>query len=136
MIRPIIRDPVFLSLPSCPASIKDLPVAKDLADTLTAHKDHCAGMAANMIGSRIRMIAVVRGPAVVVMLNPRILSRSGEYETEEGCLSLEGVKKAKRYRTIRLMWQDTALKTHTETLTGFPAQIVQHETDHCNGILI
>ena len=136
MIRPIIHDPIFLSLPSEKAKPEDLATAEDLADTLRANQDRCVGMAANMIGQRKRIIALIRGPGVIIMLNPRILERSGEYETEEGCLSLEGSRKVRRYRSIRLTWQDTDMKERNETLSGFLAQIVQHEIDHCDGILI
>lgn len=136
MIRPIVHDPLFLARPSVPATEADLPVANDLIDTLRANLDRCVGMAANMIGERKRIIAMARGPMVIVMLNPKILSKSGEYETEEGCLSLEGVRKTTRYRSIRLSWQDMQMKVRTGTLDGFQAQIVQHELDHCDGILI
>ena len=136
MIRPIVHDPLFLARPSVPATEADLPVANDLIDTLRANLDRCVGMAANMIGERKRIIAMARGPMVVVMLNPKILSKSGEYETEEGCLSLEGVRKTTRYRSIRLSWQDMQMGEHIGTLDGFQAQIVQHEIDHCDGILI
>ena len=136
MIRPIVHDPLFLARPSVPATEADLPVANDLIDTLRANLDRCVGMAANMIGERKRIIAMARGPVIIIMLNPKILSRSGEYETEEGCLSLEGVRKTTRYRSIRLSWQDMQMKVRTGTLDGFQAQIVQHEIDHCDGILI
>ena len=136
MIRPIVHDPLFLARPSVPATEADLPIANDLIDTLRANLDRCVGMAANMIGERKRIIAMARGPMVIVMLNPKILSKSGEYETEEGCLSLEGVRKTTRYRSIRLSWQDMQMKVRTGTLDGFQAQIVQHELDHCDGILI
>lgn len=136
MIRPIVHDPLFLARPSVPATEADLPVASDLIDTLRANLDRCVGMAANMIGERKRIIAMARGPMIIAMLNPKILSGSGEYETEEGCLSLEGVRKTTRYRSIRLSWQDMQMKEHTGTLDGFQAQIVQHEIDHCDGILI
>lgn len=136
MIRPIVHDPLFLARPSVPATEADLPIANDLIDTLRANLDRCVGMAANMIGERKRIIAMARGPMVIVMLNPKILSKSGEYETEEGCLSLEGVRKTTRYRSIRLSWQDMQMKEHIGTLDGFQAQIVQHELDHCDGILI
>ena len=136
MIRAIVHDPLFLARPSVPATEADLPIANDLIDTLRANLDRCVGMAANMIGERKRIIAMARGPVVVAMLNPKILSRSGEYETEEGCLSLDGTRKTKRYRTIRVSWQDMEMKEHTGTLDGFQAQIVQHEIDHCDGILI
>lgn len=136
MIRPIVHDPLFLARPSVPATEADLPIANDLIDTLRANLDRCVGMAANMIGEQKRIITMARGPMVVVMLNPKILSKSGEYETEEGCLSLEGVRKTTRYRSIRLSWQDMQMKEHIGTLDGFQAQIVQHELDHCDGILI
>ena len=136
MIRPIVHDPVFLAQPSKPATAEDIPIAEDLIDTLKANLDRCVGMAANMIGKRKRIIVMAKGPLVVAMINPKILSASGEYETEEGCLSLEGVRKTKRYRSIRLQWQDIQMKVHTGTLDGFQAQIVQHEIDHCNGVLI
>ena len=136
MIRPIVHDPLLLARPSVPATEADLPVANDLIDTLRANLDRCVGMAANMIGERKRIIAMARGPVIIIMLNPKILSRSGEYETEEGCLSLEGVRKTTRYRSIRLSWQDMQMKVRTGTLDGFQAQIVQHELDHCDGILI
>ena len=136
MIRQIIHDPIFLAQPSAPATAADIPVAADLIDTLTANLDRCVGMAANMIGERKRIIAIVRGPVVAVMLNPVILEGSGEYETEEGCLSLEGFRKTTRYRSIRLTWQYEKMTSHAGTLAGFQAQIVQHEIDHCNGILI
>ena len=136
MIREIVHDPVFLAQPSSEATEEDLPVAMDLIDTLKANLDRCVGMAANMIGKKKRIIVMAKGPLVVAMINPKILSAFGEYETEEGCLSLEGVRKTKRYRSIRLQWQDMQMKVHTGTLDGFQAQIVQHEIDHCNGVLI
>ncbi len=136
MIRDIIHDPVFLAQPSKEATAEDLPIAQDLIDTLKANLDRCVGMAANMIGKKKRIIVIARGPMVIAMLNPKILSASGEYETEEGCLSLTGTRKTKRYRTIRLQWQDLQMKTRIGTLDGFQAQIVQHEIDHCNGVLI
>lgn len=136
MIREIVHDPLFLGRPSVEATEADLPVAQDLADTLKANLDRCVGMAANMIGKKKRIIAMARGPLVVVMINPKILSATGEYETEEGCLSLEGTRKTKRYRSIRVQWQDMQMKVHIGMLDGFQAQIVQHEIDHCNGILI
>ena len=136
MIREIVHDPVFLAQPSSEATEEDLPVAMDLIDTLKANLDRCVGMAANMIGQRKRIIAIVKGPIIITMLNPKILSRSGEYETEEGCLSLAGTRKTKRWQSIRLSWQDVNMKEHTGTIDGFQAQIVQHEVDHCDGILI
>ncbi|MER1994142.1 MAG: peptide deformylase [Eubacteriales bacterium] len=136
MVREIVHDPVFLAQPSSEATEADLPVAADLIDTLKANQDRCVGMAANMIGKKKRIIVMAKGPLAVAMINPKILSASGEYETEEGCLSLEGVRKTKRYRSIRLQWQDMQMKVHTGTLDGFQAQIVQHEIDHCDGKLI
>ena len=136
MVREIIRDPVFLAQPSVPATKADLPVVTDLIDTLKANQDRCVGMAANMIGERKRIIVMARGPLIVAMINPVILSATGEYETEEGCLSLEGTRKTKRYQSIRLKWQDVQMKERVGTLDGFQAQIVQHEIDHCDGKLI
>ena len=136
MVRDIVHDPLFLAQPSVEATADDISVAEDLGDTLKAHMDRCVGMAANMIGKRVRIIAVAQGSLVITMLNPRILSASGEYETEEGCLSLEGIRKTRRCRFIRISWQDIRMEEHTATLDGFMAQIVQHEIDHCNGILI
>ena len=136
MIRQIVHDPIFLAQPSEPATEADLSVAADLIDTLKANLERCVGMAANMIGKKKRIIVMAQGPVITAMLNPRILHGDGLYEAEEGCLSLEGVRKTKRYRTIRLAWQDMEMKEHTGTLEGFPAQIVQHELDHCDGILI
>ncbi len=136
MIREIVRDPIFLSQKSTEATAEDVPIALDLIDTLQANLDRCVGMAANMIGERKRIIAIARGLMIVAMLNPKIISRSGEYETEEGCLSLDGVRKTKRYRSIRITWQDAQMREHIGTLDGFQAQIVQHEIDHCDGILI
>ena len=136
MIRPIVHDPIFLAQPSATATEKDLQVAVDLMDTLRANLDRCVGMAANMIGERKRIIAMAKGPMVIAMLNPKILSRTGEYETEESCLSLEGTRKATRFRAIRLSWQDMRMREHVGILEGFQAQIVQHEIDHCDGKLI
>ncbi len=136
MVREIIHDPIFLSRKSTEAAAADLSIAEDLVDTLRANLDRCVGMAANMIGRQKRIIVVANGPIIVTMLNPKILEKSGPYDAEEGCLSLAGSRKTKRYRTIRLSWQDTQMKTHVSILEGFQAQIVQHEIDHCDGILI
>ena len=136
MIQPIVRDPMFLAGKSDPATAADLPVAADLLDTLQAHLEHCVGMAANMIGRRKRIIAFCNGPMQVVMLNPRIVAKAGEYEAEEGCLSLAGVRKTRRWRRITVCWQDQLLRDKTAVFEGFPAQIIQHEIDHCDGILI
>ncbi|MBQ6174089.1 MAG: peptide deformylase [Clostridia bacterium] len=136
MIRPIVHDPLFLALKSEPATEADLPVVTDLLDTLRAHLDACVGMAANMIGVRRRIIVFCSGPMQAVMINPRITSASGEYETEEGCLSLAGVRGTKRFRRITVAFQDQAFRQRTGTYEGFMAQIIQHEIDHCDGILI
>ena len=136
MVREIIHDPVFLGQKSEEATAEDVSIAADLIDTLQAHLDCCVGMAANMIGHRKRIIVMAKGPLVVAMLNPKIISKSGEYETEEGCLSLAGTRRTKRYKSIRISWQDAQMREHIGTLEGFQAQIVQHEIDHCNGILI
>ena len=136
MIRDIVKDPLFLSQKSKEATAEDIPVATDLMDTLRDNLDRCAGMAANMIGERKRIIAFCNGPLLVVMLNPKIVSKSGEYETEEACLSIDGTRPAKRYRTITVTWQDMEMKSRSGILEGYAAQIVQHEIDHCNGILI
>ena len=136
MVREIVHDPVFLSLKCTEATVKDAEIARDLTDTLRANLDRCVGMAANMIGERKRIIAVAKGLMIVAMLNPKIISGYDEYETEEGCLSLEGTRKVKRYRSIRLSWQDMQMKKHIGMFDGFQAQIVQHEIDHCDGKLI
>ena len=136
MVREIVHDPVFLSYKSTAATEADIPIAEDLIDTLRANLDRCVGMAANMIGKRKRIIAIAKGPMIIAMLNPRIISGIEEYEAEEGCLSLEGTRKVKRYRSIRLYWQDVQMKEHIGMLDGFQAQIVQHEVDHCNGVLV
>ncbi len=136
MIRTIVKDPIFLAQKSAPATATDLPVAQDLRDTLEAHRDGCVGMAANMIGVRKRIIIFDDGGGATVMFNPEIVKRSGPYEAEEGCLSLPGTRKAKRYRSIKLRYQNEALETRLKTYTGYTAQIIQHELDHCDGVLI
>lgn len=136
MIRPIMKDPVFLSQKSSPATAEDAGIAQDLLETLIAHKDGCVGMAANMIGVAKRIIAFDDGGKYTVMFNPEIIKKSDLYETEEGCLSLEGVRKAKRYKSIKVQYQTEAMQTRLKTYTGWTAQIIQHEIDHCNGILI
>lgn len=136
MEQPIMHDPIFLAQPSRPATAADLPLAQDLLDTLIANAEGCVGMAANMIGARVRIIAINDEDAYLVLLNPEIISFSGGYDTEEGCLSLSGTRKTKRYQTIKLRYQTTQLQTRIKTFTGFTAQIIQHEIDHCNGILI
>ena len=137
MIKQLTHDPIFLSLKSEVATKEDLQVAQDLLDTLTAHKDGCVGMAANMIGVRKRIIAFDNEGTYMVMFNPEIIKKSEPYETEEGCLSLlGGPRKCKRYKTIKVKWQTAEMQTRIKTFTGFPAQIIQHEVDHCDGILI
>ena len=137
MIKELIHDPILLSIKSEVATKEDLQVAKDLLDTLTAHKDGCVGMAANMIGVCKRIIAFDNDGTYMVMFNPEIIKKSGQYDTEEGCLSLlGGPRKCKRYQTIKVQWQTAEFQTRIKTFTGFPAQIIQHEVDHCNGILI
>ena len=137
MIRPLVHDPFLLARKSAPAGREDLDTARDLLDTLAAHKDACVGMAANMIGITKCIIAFDCEGSYMVMLNPEILSASGEYETEEGCLSLlGGPRKTKRFQKIKVRWQTEAFQTRIKTFTGWTAQIIQHEVDHCNGILI
>ena len=136
MIRTVVKDPIFLAQKSAPATGTDLPVAQDLRDTLEAHRDGCVGMAANMIGVRKRIIIFDDGGGATVMFNPEIVKRSGPYEAEEGCLSLPGTRKTKRYRSIKLRYQNEALETRLKTYTGYTAQIIQHEIDHCDGVLI
>lgn len=136
MIRQIVHDPLFLAVKSEPATEEDRQILTDLRDTLRAHLDHCVGMAANMIGERKRIIVFCSGPMQAVMVNPVIISRTGEYETEEGCLSLAGVRRTKRYRKITVRYQDQLFKSRTDSFEGFTAQIIQHEIDHCDGILI
>ena len=137
MIKELIHDPILLARKSEKATIEDLKVAQDLLDTLTAHKDGCVGMAANMIGVCKRIIAFDNDGTYMVMFNPEIIKKSGPYDTEEGCLSLlGGPRKCKRYQTIKVQWQTAEFQTRIKTFTGFPAQIIQHEVDHCNGILI
>ena len=136
MIRPIEKDPFFLGRKSRPATAEDLPIVRDLLDTLTAHREGCVGMAANMIGQAVRIIAFDNEGSCMAMLNPEIIKCSDPYETEEGCLSLPGVRKTKRYRSIKVRYQNEQMQTRLKTFTGWTAQIIQHEIDHCNGILI
>ena len=136
MIKPIVRDIFFLRQKSDAAVMADLPVAQDLEDTLRANRDRCVGMAANMIGYRKRMIIVSVGFADIVMINPVITAKSGPYETEEGCLSLEGVRATTRYNRIVVQYDDLSFRSCERTFTGRVAQAVQHEIDHCNGIVI
>ncbi len=136
MIKPITKDPIFLAQKSAPATILDLPVAQDLKDTLEAHREGCVGMAANMIGVNKRIIIFDDHGSATVMFNPELVKCSGAYETEEGCLSLSGVRKTRRWRQIKVRYQNERFETRLKTYTGFTAQIIQHEIDHCNGVLI
>ena len=137
MVKEIIHDPVLLGAKSVPATKEDLQVAQDLLDTLTANKDACVGMAANMIGVRKRIIVFDNNGSYMVMFNPEIVKATGLYDATEGCLSLlGGPRPCKRYQTIKVKWQNERFETRLKTFTGWPAQIIQHEIDHCNGILI
>ncbi len=136
MIKPIIRDVIFLSRKSVPATPDDLSVANDLRDTLTANAERCVGMAANMIGVSKRIIIFDDDGEQVVLFNPELVKVSAPYETEEGCLSLEGVRKTKRYKTIKVKYQNESFQTRIKTYTGWTAQIIQHELDHLEGIII
>ena len=136
MVREIVKDPIFLGRKSQEATAADLPVARDLLDTLEANRERCVGMAANMIGQAVRIIAFDNEGSWMVMLNPEIVKASGQYETEEGCLSLEGLRKTKRFRSVKLRYQNEQMQVRLKSFTGWTAQIIQHELDHCNGILI
>ena len=136
MVREICRDQFFLARKAEPATAADLSAAQDLLDTLAAHKDGCVGMAANMIGVNKRIIAFDNEGGYMLMFNPVIVKQSGAYEAEEGCLSLTGTRKTKRYKTIKVQWQNEKFQTRLRTFTGWTAEIIQHEIDHCEGILI
>ena len=136
MVRPIMKDRFFLSQKSVPATPVDVQVAQDLLDTLAAHRDGCVGMAANMIGVAKRIIVFVDDGNDMVMFNPELIKTSEPYETEEGCLSLEGIRPATRYRKITVRYQNAAFQSKQRTFRDWTAQIIQHEIDHCNGILI
>ena len=136
MIKPIIRDVIFLAQKSIPATPDDIGIAQDLRDTLTANADRCVGMAANMIGVSKRIIIFDNDGEYMVMFNPELLKFSTPYETEEGCLSLDGVRKTKRYKTIKMKYQNEAFQTRIKNFTGWTAQIIQHELDHLDGIII
>ena len=137
MVRELIHDPFLLARKSVPATRDDLAVAQDLLDTLLAHRESCVGMAANMIGVCVRIIVFDNEGTPMTMLNPEILKAEGEYDTEEGCLSLlGGPRKTKRFQKIKVRWQTPDFQTRIKTFTGWTAQIIQHEVDHCNGILI
>ncbi len=136
MVREIVRDTFFLQMRSTPAGEEDLQTAADLLETLKAHAAECVGMAANMIGVSKRIIAFNDNGVYMVMLNPEIIRCSEPFEAEEGCLSLTGTRKAKRYKSIKVRYQNEKLQTRLKTFIGWTAQIIQHEIDHCNGILI
>ena len=141
MIKPLTHDPLFLAKKSSPATSDDLQTATDLLDTLISHKESCVGMAANMIGVSKRIIAFLdesgKAPTYTVMLNPEIIKKDGAYDTEESCLSLlGGPRKCKRYKTVKVRYITTDMQTRIKTYSGWTAQIIQHEVDHCNGILI
>ena len=136
MVCEICRDEAFLAQKAEPAAAEDLGTARDLLDTLIAHKDGCVGMAANMIGVNKRIIAFDNEGEYTVMLNPMIVKQSGVYEAEEGCLSLTGTRKVRRFKSIKVQWQNEKLQPRIKTFTGWTAEIIQHEIDHCEGILI
>ena len=131
-----MKDPLFLGVKSQPATPADVQVGQDLLDTLAAHREGCVGMAANMIGVRKRVIAFDNEGTDMVMFNPVILKSEGVYDTEEGCLSLPGIRKTKRFQKIKVQYQNAAFQTRIKTFTGWTAQIIQHAIDHCDGILI
>lgn len=136
MVCEICRDEAFLAQKAEAAAAEDIGTARDLLDTLIAHKDGCVGMAANMIGVNKRIIAFDNEGEYMVMLNPMIVKQSGVYETEEGCLSLTGTRKARRFKSIKVQWQNEKLQTRLKTFTGWTAEIIQHEIDHCEGVLV
>ena len=138
MIQPIMKDVIFLAQKSVPAvnCEEDTQVAHDLLETLEAHKEGCVGMAANMIGVSKRIIAFDNEGTYMVMFNPEIVKSSDRYETEEGCLSLTGTRKTKRWKSIKVQYQNEQFQTRFKTFAGWTAQIIQHEIDHCNGIII
>ena len=136
MIRDICKDEAFLAQKAETATAEDLDTAQDLLDTLAAHREGCVGMAANMIGINKRIIVFDDDGKYQVMFNPVIVKHDGPYEAEEGCLSLTGRRKVKRFRTIKVQWQNEKLQTRRKTFTGWTAEIIQHEIDHCEGVLI
>ena len=137
MVRELVHDPILLGVKSEAATREDLQVARDLLDTLAAHKESCVGMAANMIGVHKRIIVFDNEGSYMVMFNPEIVKASGLYDTQEGCLSLlGGPRPCKRYQTIKVQWRNEQFQTRIKTFTGWTAQIIQHEIDHCNGVLI
>lgn len=136
MVKDIIHDPIILARPSAEATAEDLQTAQDLLDTLEANRERCVGMAANMIGVLKRIIVFYDGSKAELMLNPVIIKSASPYDTEEGCLSLSGVRKTKRFDKIKVQYQTTAFQTRLKTYSGYTAEIIQHEIDHCNGVLI
>ena len=137
MVKELMHDPLFLARKARTATKEDLSVGQDLLETLLAHRATCVGMAGNMIGEAVAVIAFFDGDSPVVMYNPEILKAEGEYETEEGCLSLlGGPRKCRRYQKIKVRWDNEQFRKRIKTFTGWTAQIIQHEVDHCNGILI
>ena len=137
MVRELMHDPLFLARKARPATKEDLSIGRDLLDTLLAHREGCVGMAGNMIGETVAVIAFFDGDKPMVMYNPEILKADGEYQTEEGCLSLlGGPRKCTRYQKIKVRWDNESFQKRVKTFTGWTAQIIQHEVDHCNGILI
>ena len=136
MVREIMKDEAFLAEASEKATAEDAEIARDLLETLEAHKAGCVGMAANMIGVRRRIIAFDNEGSYMVMFNPEIVKKSGAYEAEEGCLSLTGTRKTRRWQSIKVQYQNEKMQIRLKTFTGWTAQIVQHEIDHCNGIII
>ena len=137
MVRELVHDPFLLARKSAPATGEGIPIAQDLMDTLLAHRDSCVGMAANMIGQCKRIIVFDNGGIPTLMFNPEIIKASGAYETEEGCLSLlGGPRKTKRYQKIKVQYQTETFQTRLKSFEGWTAQIIQHEIDHCNGVLI
>ncbi|WP_455557632.1 peptide deformylase [Agathobaculum hominis] len=136
MVREIMKDEVFLAEASEKATAEDTEIARDLLETLEAHKAGCVGMAANMIGVRKRIIAFDNEGSYMVMFNPEIVKKTGAYEAEEGCLSLTGTRKTRRWQSIKVQYQNEKMQIRLKTFTGWTAQIIQHEIDHCNGIII
>ena len=136
MIKEIIHDPILLSVRSAEAGSEDLQTAKDLLDTLSAHRDECVGMAANMIGVSKRIIVFDCMGKYMTMFNPVIIRKAFPYDAEEGCLSLTGIRKTQRFRKIKVQFQNERMQTRMQSFEGWTAQIIQHEIDHCNGILI
>ena len=136
MVRDIVKDVIFLAQKSTDATPEDAPLANDMLETLEYHREGCVGMAANMVGAAKRIIVFDDNGQYSVMYNPEIIKASGRYETEEGCLSLAGTRKTVRYKTVKVRWQDAQMRVRIKNFTGFTAQIIQHEIDHTNGIII